>query len=514
MTKAPLFPLPNPWRQMQEKNSKLSTNSPYYDELRDAFKTRSTRLIPNELVDTWDADQTAQTISIKLTEGQEICASFQFIGTYDGTTFMWGDANTSLNTALTQKAKETRKWLQDNNWPSLIDDKFHASLRDVLALLALSGQILDAEKLFLASTGNSYVALVLENIRAIPSEQRPQKKIGVLGRLLKGKKDQSFSSPMDIINQQISNQIARVQPKESALANIEKKYAEIKQQYNIGAFQKALDELDLIHPLLGEHPIDSEPSGWFFLCQGACHLALGNKKKAKESFDKSLRTILIPSYSTTLLGLSRCHIAPDEELSTLKACYIYNTKWFEAHASSNEITDISNEITSLLDNHPGPAATAKASLEAAITALYNCELEASRLSKIAREQRVDRHQTCEADQLAKIKYNAAYRDILLTFFTQDKQPYLSSISSHPEPNPDTSLITEVTQLSPNQVSITVIKPKENITKDSADTYEPTGNESTHRYLMIKETIALSNISLWRIDKIWSVWPDEEILLIQ
>mgnify|MGYP000170959632 FL=1 len=520
MKKVEPLKLPKPWRLLFLDSPQLDTASSHYKKISLAFKNRNSRLIPNDIVDVWEADQDTKTIKITLEGGQEINATFQFVGTYDGQTFMWGDANKSLKQPLTKAATQFRDWLKGNEWTYFQDDNFQASLRDMMALLSLAGDSLKIENVYLASSGyNSYVALALDNVeiskkvelRSAKTDSQHNCFSRMLGRLKRDTKNApaetgNVFSLFEILIQQINKQVAANQPNEDALMETEIQLPQIKAYYDKGDYEGALKLLNQLRPKLGTFIIDSEPAGWFFLYEGACHLALGKDSEVQTAFANAARAIRVPDYSTILLGNSRRGEQNDAAISSLKACYIYDPEWFLESATEEEIKRIETAVSDAESLRLGNAKDAKETLNAAISELYECEISAWRLSQEAAKHRQEHHQLCDEDKRATLKTNANYRHLLLAFFTPNRNPNLSSFSSDPKPRPGNYEIIEIETISDEKISATIITRQP--PTETSDSYMP----STYRYLLVKTQIPLSGRRLWRIDKIWSVWPDEEILL--
>jgi hypothetical protein len=112
----------------------------------------------------WDLD--SATIRFRRAS-DEIVASLVLVGTtseHEGT-FLWAWANETIPDAATRGLDAVRRFGKDNDLPLLTDAEFPGSRPDALEVLAIAGRILDADGVFIDSTGDVTCFFALKDFR-------------------------------------------------------------------------------------------------------------------------------------------------------------------------------------------------------------------------------------------------------------------------------------------------------------------------------------------------------------
>lgn len=490
MTESNALPLPKPWRLFFYDNSTIETSGQFYRALTNAFLSRQKTQISNELCQYWEASQAEGLIKLGFEDEKELKASYQIIGTFDGTSFLWGDENPSLDGPLVQDAKNFRETLRDKGYSLASEAKFKATARDGVALLSLAAQELQSQCCFTGPSGKTLIFMTLSGIEKSSSKT-------ITERLFKPRTPSPFELMQDIIN----NQIADLQPNDQELASIE---ASLTQSFNAYQAQDFSRVLNIITPLkesLGTSLNDMEPAGWLYLCEGCALIALGQKEEAITAFENAGRSILTYDNTVRLIGLSRSMNSTDEQKSNLYGAYIRNPDRFLEVASEQEQAEVRAKKKLCYQSRLSVEEAPKAIWREALTAYRELEKNAYDLSKQTSKHPSQTQEFYDAYRSARQKNDSAWRDFCLTWMTPGRNSMLGSYSSEPSHCPDLETITDITMIDDCNCSILTERNDRGLT-------------NFHRYELTKTTPPLASHPCWLLSKVWSVWPDEDILLFE
>ena len=490
MTESNALPLPKPWRLFFYDNSTIDTSGQFYQALTNSFLSRQETQISNELCHHWEANQGEGIIKLSLEDEKELNANYQIIGTFDGTNFLWGDENPSLDEPLVRDAKQFRQILRDKSYSLASEAKFKATARDGVALLSLAAQELQSQCCFMGPSGRTLIFMTLSGIEKSSGKT-------ITERLFKPR----TPSPFELMQEIINNQIADLQPNDQELASIE---ASLNQAFLAYQTHDYAEVLNLITPLkehLGKALIDMEPAGWLYLCEGTTLLALGEKEEAVTAFENAGRTIRTFDNTVRMLGLSRSMNSTDEQKSNLYGAYIRNSARFLEVASEQEQAGVRAKIELCYQSRLSVEEAPKAIWREALTAYRELEKNAYDLSKQTSKHPSQTQEFYDAYRSARQKNDSAWRDFCLTWMTPGRNSMLGSYSSEPSHCPDLETITDITMIDDSNCSILTERNDRGLT-------------NFHRYELTKTTPPLASNPRWLLSKVWSVWPDEEILLFE
>lgn len=102
---------------------------------------------------------------------------------------------------------------------------------------------------------------------------------------------------------------------------------------------------------------------------------------------------------------------------------------------------------------------------------------------------------------SKLTNEAAWRNFCLTWMTPGRNSMLGSFASEPSHCPELETISE-------------IKMMDDCTCNILTERDDRGLKLHHRYELIKTQPPLASTPKWLLDKVWSVWENEEILLFE
>jgi hypothetical protein len=488
MEAAPLL-LTAPWRMFFDRNRNIDTASAFYNDLKQAFLARHANEFLHEEYERWDASQEDGHIYFAKQGDLNCRAAFQIIGTLFNGSFMWGDVNPSLQAGLTQDASKFRKIAKERGYPIVDQDKFLSSQRDAVALLALCTSMLNSQAWCAARSGQTFILMTLSNFEQTLGDHEFQEPLP----------ETRSWSPFKQLSDLINAQIARVQPEEHELFQTEAEFERAYQAYKTGDYSLALEVIAGTKTRLGAHLVDKEPSGWMFLCEGATLLQLGKKEEARKAFDQSGQCVLIPDSVIRFIGLSRAVETEDAKQDYLSAAYIRNPDRFIALATPQEQAQVSVLLSKAWEEKPAQD-TAKEAWAAVLNAYQNLEKDAYARSQEAAKHRKERHQLCDEDIAARNQTDRNWRRFCLTWMTPGRSPWMSSYGSDPDHCPETAEILDIQTPDENSCIISTQRNK--------------GIVLRFRYEMVKFSPPLAEETRWLLNRVWSVWDDEEILLFE
>lgn len=494
------LPMPKLWRLLFQNIESLETKSPSYQRFKDCLKQKSVYEIPVDAVKTWNADQHTGRLDIVLNDDRKITASYQIIGSHDGQSFLWADANSSITD--TKLSSKVRKVFYDICSELSKNDKLNLSYRDMEAVTFFGAEALNLERTFIASTGNAYLAMSLGDItlQELPIQDNPNK--WSLGRLFRKKNEiAEAASPaniFDFTNVLLTDQLKAVTLDSESLEHFESQIVEINQAYENERYTEALNLIAIAKEGLGQFYQDQEPIGWLSTCEGACNLMLGQKSAAYECFQIALRAIVIPDVKLAKLGLAQASEDPDLYMSNLISLFISDPDECIKSVSEDEKEIIQNHVGAVEQKRKEALSDVESVLKAALQDRFEQEVQAFRRSKEAAKQRTQSHVLCEADEAASKITNQEYRNLLLKWFTIPRASSMGSYRSDPDENPEKLISLEVVETTNDNA--TVIAKFENAF----------GSEKDYRYELVMDSLPLSNKKMWRLHKIWSVWDDDDI----
>jgi hypothetical protein len=490
MTESNALPLPKPWRLFFYDDRSIDTSDQFYQALTNAFLSRHKTQIPNKLCHHWEASQAEGLIKLGFEDEKELKANYQIIGTFDGTSFLWGDENPSLDESLVRDAKLFRQILRDKGCSLASEAKFKATARDGVALLSFAAQELQSQCCFTGPSGKTLIFMTLSGIEKSSGKT-------ITERLFKP----HTPSPFELMQEIINNQIADLQPNDQELASIE---ASLTQSFNAYQAQDFSRVLNIITPLkesLGTSLIDMEPAGWLYLCEGCALIALGQKEEAITAFKNAGRSILTYDNTVRLIGLSRSMNSTDEQKSNLYGAYIRNPGRFLEVASEQEQAGVRAKIELCYQSRLSVEEAPKVIWREALTAYRELEKNAYELSQEISEYRSQTEIYYEKYRSSRQKNDLAWRNFCLTWMTPNRNSMLGSYASEPSHCPDLETITDITMTDECNCSILTERNDRGLT-------------NFHRYELTKTTPPLASHPRWLLSKVWSVWPDEEILLFE
>ena len=496
MTESSFLPLIHPWRLFFHDNHSIKTSSPFYQDLRQAFLARQKSHIPNEICTHWEATQSEGFIKLCLEDEKELEAHYQIIGTFDGKSFLWGDENPSLDEHLVQDAKDLREKLKAKGYSLGLEPKLNAGARDAVALLALATQELSAQSAFVGPNGRSLILMTLNRLETTPAHKTVP---------VQSYKEPPPSSPLQFVDNLINAQIANQQPNDQELAHIEQTLEQVFQAYQAQDFSYALSQITKLKDRLGRTLFEMEPAGWLFLCEGCVQLALDEKEQAAKAFKIASGAILTFDYTVRMIGLSRACPTEEEQQSHLFGAYIRNPKRFLDAANDQEKSILHTSLkayhkrNTAVDEQPQEAA--KQAWYDALTAYRELEKKAYHLCSQAREQRTQDGAYCEEENIARHKTDLAWREFVLTWMTPGRNSLMSSYSSEPSHCPNLETITDLEMVDEQTCLIMTERDKQSY-------------KDCYRYQLLKTQPPLASHPLWLLDKVWSVWSDEDILLFE
>lgn len=476
----PVLCLPAPWRRFLEDVRAVGTGSADYARVADAYANREGRVISSRVLYRWELREDGGFMA-ELQDGRFLHASGEQVATHDGRCLQWLDSTVSNQSR--EALREAVPELFQVDMPVL-------SRRDVVALMALCGEVLGVEHVLCASGGNGrYLALFLRDLQmASSSDQPPSPQRLDVSHVL------TVEGKTPYI---VTSQLAEIMAPQHVLARVELLSAEIAADHDMGDCDKALAKLELAKSMLHGNFVDQEPSGWLMACEGACQLALGRLDAAEAAFADSARCICPSDPLLMHLGMARSTRDVQDRRSRLSAAYIVGPEAFDQAATAEERADLVAWIDQLERQRPEETSVCE-SLFAALDDLAENSKMAMQLRQEAARHRQEPHLLCREDEIAERTYTAAYRELLLKWFLPPRSTRLSSFG-------DPELTERVVGVDEQEVSEGVV--------DVTVVFQGRFNSNkTLRYRLVKGRPVLSSRELWRLSQIWAIFPHEEIPL--
>lgn len=484
--------LPPPWRRFFESFTEISSDSAAYNLISEAYGERLTTALPAENMEEWAADQDLATAQFQFPENRVLSAKYEILGTYDGQTFRWADANHSINKTLSKRAKVFRDTYRDCLGFLVSLDEFPVSIRDIESLQALAGRDEAIERTFLAEAYDGRaMAMTLRDLEY--TDKAPKKSI--LGRIFNTDESIDFKSWMQEL---LTGRLAVLQPNDENLERIENILSEASKTYEQGDWNAVMALLDKAKTHMGEHPADTMPAGWLYLCEGWTQLHLKRTNKARDAFNIARRAMSVPDYSSALLGKARSCDDPRATTSFLLAGYIFKPDWTLKHLAEDELANVKTMIAQQENSRPDESLGPEALLKSALAEMCALEVDAMQRSNAASQHREQSHVMCEKDFVASRETAWQWRLFVLKWMTPGRHPNIGSYSSDPDYGTEKLKSFSI-----------------NIEGDSAlaeATYEAHGLEQKYEYYLKQTPLPLSENTLWRIDEVLSVWDHEKIKL--
>lgn len=495
-----VLPMPAPWRMFLQNFRQFESGSDLYTKLTQSFLGRKSRELPSAAIQNWNADQVSGRLEIHCDDDSIVHAGMEILGTHDGTDFLWADANENVRHA--SAASGLRAHIASFAPEFAGQDRLHLSSHDMQALLALAGDLNDADNTFVAQSNRSTILMILKEVTLTTPKHVEPERGSLLGRLFRRGQSpasqRTFSSPLELMNAMLATQLAEHAVDPEKLLTLENKIADIHAAYLAGEFGDAISAITQVKGEIGDYFLDQEPAGWLLYCEGACLLAEGDLNSSHLAFNEAMRAISVPCRDSIRLGLARSSPTSDLQVSYLVAIYIASPDWFMANVEPAEVELVKVALRRAEESRDPAVDQPLDVLKAAIAERYEQELRAHELSSEAAKFREQDHILCDADAEARLRINAMYRELSLKWFTTGRVPDMPSYSSHPNENPSTLKSMQIVEESEDVLVATTTHENEH------------GLELNFRYKVINSQASLSDKSLWRIEEVWSVWDDEEI----
>jgi hypothetical protein len=119
------------------------------------------------------------------------------------------------------------------------------------------------------------------------------------------------------------------------------------------------------------------------------------------------------------------------------------------------------------------------------------------MSEEAKKHRKEKHVLCDEDIKAFTDINRNWRRFCLTWMTPGRTPWMASFGYPPAHCPDTAEILEVQSPGENSCVISTQQRK----------------YKRYRYELVNSVPPLAEKPRWLLNKVWSVWDDEEDILL-
>lgn len=482
--------VPQPWRVFLSRLEGLETAGPTYQALRAAYLDRASLQFPPDAIETWSADQGAGVVAIETVDGRSFSARFEFLGSCDGESFLWGDVNSSLRPELSSIAQLARKRLVERGWTELTQDQFAAGYRDAEAICALASQVLDGRNFLMAAAGQRSIGLVLDEVR--------EEGGGLVSQLLdrfRSREQDPIRALREQLDQQISNQVQQHVLTTDQLFELERELAVIRDRLEPEHAAQALAGIDALDKRFNLTSYELEGFGHVAAYRAEAHALLGDGAQAYDSYRTAVRCREPEIVDLARWGMVRT--APDEaaRLATLETLYLTDPSGFVASADAAQRDIFVARLQACQDKRSEVEDSAETVLLAAIAAMHQQELDAHDLNKAAEAQREQSHVLGPADALARECYSQAYREMLLTWFTPGRLPSMASISSPPDHDPEAEKIISQSEIAENEVEF-----------DTHNDARAFGG--AFRYRLKKCAVPLDETPVWRIQTVWAVDDDE------
>lgn len=491
MSPTPMLTLPPPWRRFLAKWPSLPTGSAAYARIVDAYQQQRVRLFASDADGRWRVDRPAGLLRIERADGSPQVVRVESIGRHEQGRFHWTVATPgspadaavrSVRDALVRVLPELH-----------VEDALEVGASDVLALMSLCAATLGAGRIFVgpSRSGPWQVLLLKDN-----GDAAPQASEG--GRAMPP--PSPAASLFNGLDDLLARQVAAHQVPDATLEAIEPMAARAATRYESSDFAGALAEVEAAKQRLGPFFVDQPPAGWLLTCEAACRLALAEPAAAARCFRMAARAADVPDRDLIRLGRARSEPWPQDRDSELAALYLASPERFLQLASEAERDAMTRRIDRL-EGERADDATPEQVLRAVLSARVAHEREAWRRFDAARSRRTLAHVKEDEDARADDDNDADYRALLLTWFTVPARPHRSSFGSPPSQDPARLSTTRAISHGPDSIDF------------HAEFDADHGHRDHYRYRLVRRSIPLSGRALWRVEGMWSVWPDEEIPLL-
>lgn len=422
--------LPRAWRALFRGLDGLDQNGPLYGRLC-ALAEGGPKALDGKMVKSWNVEQDSGRFAATLKTGDTLEARVAFLGTHDGQSFLWADANPSLHSELISPAIALRGQLPAELAAIGQQDSVDIIHRDAIALLGLGAELIPCDLVYAARSGGSLVLMVLSEAR-LSAASKPS----FLKRLLARPKAPSVAAQLAALRltvDQALNQWQQNMLPFDKLRTLDPLAANAQAALIAGNAGQALAVIEQIKAALGSHAVDQEPTGWVYFAEGVAQLSLGNLRYARAALAIAERAIL-PEPKVLLL-LARARAAESGERDHfLKSAYLRSPAAFVAQADKDEQARVRAALAALAATRADLAP--EDLVKTAILAFSDFERAAFARSQAAERFRQKRHILCEADEAARTASNRAWVDLLLTWATPGRATAPSSLSSDPDLTPE------------------------------------------------------------------------------
>ncbi|WP_406735960.1 DUF6882 domain-containing protein [Thioclava sp. GXIMD4215] len=422
--------LPPVWRVLFRGLDGLDQAKPLYGRLC-ALAEGGPKVLDGELVKSWNVEQDGGRFTAALNTGDTLEARVAFLGTHDGQSFLWADANPSLHAELTSPATMLRGQLPQELALIGPRDANEITYRDAIALLGLAAEHLPCDLVYPARSNGRLVLMVLSEAQ-LNTAREPS----FLKRLLTRPRAPTVAEQLAALRRTVDQALNQWQQNLlpfDKLCALEPLAARAHAALIAGNAGQALAALEQIKAALGRYAVDQEPTGWVYFAEGIARLAVGNLPRARAAFAIAERAILPEPKCLILLAQARA-AEPNEGDHFLKSAYLSAPAVFAAQANEHEQTQVRAALAALAATRADLAP--EGLVKNVIAAFCDFERAAFARHQAAIQFRQERHVLCEADEAAKLASNKAWVDLLLTWATPGRATAPSSLSSDPHLAPD------------------------------------------------------------------------------
>ena len=120
-------------------------------------------------VERWGIDQDRGVLELEREDGSLIRPAVQIVGSHDGSTWLWADANPNVVPALAHDAQMLRGWLHAQGLGSLAEDRLEIAPADAWGLTALAASALRAAGAYACCGDERQVLVTLRSPQRVPS---------------------------------------------------------------------------------------------------------------------------------------------------------------------------------------------------------------------------------------------------------------------------------------------------------------------------------------------------------
>ena len=486
--------LPQPWRLVFNGIEDLDTQSALYARLS-KLADGGPKLLRADLIDRWAADQDTAEFEADLVDGQKLRAKFEFLGTHDGYDSCWADANPSIRRELTTPATRLRSNLPKELVALGETDRPNITRREMYIFVGLASEILENRMWVVLHSGSSLSALALSEVKQEgPAATAARNRPGILSRFFSKKREPSgppsIEEQLATFRQTVGTALNLWQRNLLPTEDLRRLEPDL-----IRAHSAMLSEdPDLALTIIGDlksrmrpYPMDQEPTGWIYFCEGLAATATGDRVLANKAFATAMHAV-VPVPNTNLrIAWARANEG-DVRHHYLKTAYIRSPDKFVTLASPEEGSVIKSALARIAQDRD--LQDAKTVLDHVIREMCAIEISAAARSNAAQTERTDPYVLCEADRRAEWASDKEYAEFILTWATTGRYPSLASYSSTPDHSPD--LIESVEAVSQDDSSAVFLV--------TFKTWHGSGSQ-TVQYTLRRVILPLSERHQWRLDKI-------------